>query len=151
MNSVKHISGPKNAPQPTTYYHVTCQIWKIWKPSLRQVSSSVIFFELDLISSINGSLGLKIWNPQIELTYKCNILYDLQHDLQPGFHSKELVLKLSWFELTPRVYSSSGFSIDLIFVTLRQQNVEKVPSLVCIQSTLKWISIHFWQPGHINH
>ena len=56
---------------------------------------------------------------------------------EPGFHSKELVLKLCWFELTPRVYSVSGSSIDLNFVTLRQQNVEKVPSLVCLQSTLK--------------
>ena len=79
------------------------------------------------------------------VTYKSYILYNLQHYLQPGFHSKELlqVLKLSWFELTPRVYSFSGFSIDLNFVTLRQQNVGKVPSLVCIQSTLKWISLHW--------
>ena len=83
------------------------------------------------------------WTHVEYLTYKSYILYDLQHDLQPGFPPKELVLKLSWFELTPRVYSSSGFSIDLNLVTLRQQNVEKVPSLVCIQSTLKWISLHW--------
>ena len=60
-------SGPKMDPN-LLHITMTCQIWEIWKLSLRQVSSSVIFFELDLISSINGSLGVKIWNPQIELT-----------------------------------------------------------------------------------
>ena len=45
------------------------------------------------------------------------------------------------FLLTPSEYSASGSSIDLNLVTLRQQNVENVPSLVCLQSTSKWINL----------
>ena len=40
------------------------------------------------------------------------------------------------FLLTPSEYSASGSSIDLNLVTLRQQNVENVPSLVCIRMYL---------------